>query len=412
MSRLAGFGLRRAAKSVVKGAAKTTNDKDIVTMLREKRLLVVCGSGGVGKTTTSAAMACAAAQAGRKVLVLTIDPARRLASSLGLSELDNDPRRVAPELFAAQGLPMKGELWAMMLDTKHTFDQVVARYSPRPEVAERILNNVIYQQISDALAGTQEYMAMEQLYELTRRNEFDLIVLDTPPTQHALDFLDSPDRMIGVLDSGVVKKVFGGAMKAGKTYLSWLRRSTKLVASLFERITGGELFTDMADFFQSFDELYDGISGRSKAVKQLLQSKDTLFLLVTSPSPSHMQEANYFLSKIDGYGVKLGGFIVNRVHRLADGSVPSADALPRVADVVDCLRAGNKTFSNGSNLEPLVAELLLAWTRYSALAQQDRLQIKQLQARAKVWVRQIPYFEADIHDLKGLDRINRHLMNC
>lgn len=394
-------------------APDTIADTDqIASAIAERRLIVVCGSGGVGKTTTSAALACAAAQLGRKVLVLTIDPARRLASSLGLEELDNEPRRVSPALFREQGLTLKGkgELWAMMLDTKRTFDDVIRRYAPRPELAEQILGNLIYQQISDALAGTQEYMAMEQLYELTRDDKYDLIVVDTPPTQHALDFLDSPDRMMNVLDSGVVKLVWGNARKAGKSYMDWLRRSTKLISSLFERITGGELFGDMAEFFQSFDELYDGIRGRSKEVKSLLQSDQTLFFLVTSPVPSAMQEAQYFLGKISSYGVSLGGIIVNRVHRLADGTVPASDALPEARSIVKCLASSHAKLADDKQLKVVVDELIVAWQHYAKLAQQDQHQIGQLSAGRKTQITQVPYFDADIHDLQGLAQLSDYLL--
>ena len=392
-------------------ASKADKANDLAVLLATKRLVVVCGSGGVGKTTTSAAMAIAAAQAGRKVLVLTIDPARRLAASLGLTELGNDPRKVDPALFQARGMPMKGELWAMMLDTKRSFDDAVRRHAPRPEVAQRVLDNTIYQQISDALSGTQEYMAMEQLSELTRDDTYDLLVVDTPPTQHALDFLDSPDRMIGVLDSGVLKKVFGGAAQAGKSYFGWLRRSTKMVASLFERVTGGEFFTDMVEFFSAFDELYEAMRNSSKRVKALLKGRDAVFVLVTSPQPSHMQEANYFLSRIDSYGVTLGGFIVNRVHSLADGTVPAGDAAPAPGQMARRLRASVPSLKANEQLEPLLHSLFAAWQRYAAMARQDATQIAQLEARTSVWVKQVPYFEADIHDLTGLDTLNRYLFS-
>lgn len=382
---------------------------ELAGLVADKRLVVLVGSGGVGKTTTSAAIACAAAQAGRKVLVLTIDPARRLASSLGLSELDNNPRHVDSALFHAQGLPMQGELWAMMLDTKRTFDEVVVRHAPRPEIAQQILGNSVYQQISDALAGTQEYMAMEQLYALTHKNEFDLIVVDTPPTQHALDFLDSPDRMMHVLDIGVVQKVFGGAVEVGKAYLRWVRKSTEVVAGLFERLTGGELFRDMSEFFQAFDELYDGFRSRSDEVKKLLQSKFTVFFLVTSPMPSHIQEAAYFLGKIDTYGMNLGGLIVNRVHPLPGEATPGTVSEPDHSGLIGCLR-DNHPAASDQCIEALADELLAAWERYRGLAEQDRAQIALLVARATVPVKLIPYFEADIHDLKGLDRLNSYLM--
>jgi anion-transporting ArsA/GET3 family ATPase len=388
-------------------------DSQIARAIAERRVIVVCGSGGVGKTTTSAALACSAAQMGRKVLVLTIDPARRLATSLGLETLDNEPRKVSSALFRAQGLTLKskGELWAMMLDTKRTFDDVIRRYAPSTEVAERILGNLIYQQVSDALAGTQEYMAMEQLYELTRNDKYDLIVVDTPPTQHALDFLDAPERMMNVLDSGVVKLVWGGARKVGKSYLNWLRRSTKLVASLFERITGGELFGDMAEFFQSFDELYAGIRDRSNEVKLLLKSDQAVFFLVTSPSPSAMQEAQYFLGKIASYGVTLGGIIVNRVHRLADGTVPAVDALPDAKTIIALLGTADPALLADPRLKPLVSELIAAWQRYAALASHDQGQIALLKARRSASVTQVPYFDSDIHDLQGLNRLSEFLLS-
>lgn len=375
-------------------------------LIASKRLVVLVGSGGVGKTTTSAAIACAAAQEGRRVLVLTIDPARRLASSLGLSELDNNPRHVDPRLFLDQGLPMQGELWAMMLDTKRTFDEVVTRYAPQPEIAQTILKNVVYQQISDALAGTQEYMAMEQLYLLTRQNEFDLIVLDTPPTQHALDFLDSPDRMMHVLDAGVVQKIFGGAVQVGTTYLRWVRKSTEVVAGLFERITGSDLFRDMAEFFQAFDELYDGFRKRSHEVKRLLQSDSTMFFLVTSPLSTHIQEADYFLSKIDTYGMTLGGFIVNRVHQLPYAA-PTGITLEGIREFLHCIRHPSAT---EEGINSLAGNLLEAWECYGSLVTQDRIQIARLKERSSALVKLIPYFEADIHDLGGLDRLNGYLM--
>ena len=229
-------------------------------------------------------------------------------------------------------------------------------------------------------------------------------------SEAALDFLDAPDRMMSVLDSGVVKLVWGGARKVGKSYLSWLRRSTKLVASLFERITGGELFGDMAEFFQAFDELYAGIRDRSNEVKLLLKSDQTLFFLVTSPMPSAMQEAQYFLGKIASYGVTLGGIIVNRVHRLADGTIPLATALPDAKLIRTCLARNMPPLAQDTRLPPLVDELLAAWQRYAALASHDQHQIEQLIAGRSAYVTQVPYFDSDIHDLQGLNRLGGYLL--
>lgn len=380
---------------------------DVGPLVRDRRIVITAGSGGVGKTTTAAALGCAMALEGRRVLVLTIDPARRLANSLGLSELDNDPRRIDPALFSSQGMEMKGELWAMMLDTKRTFDQIVIRHAPRPELAQKILGNLIYQHLSDALAGTQEYMAMERLRELAASTDYDLIVLDTPPTQHALDFLDSPDRMMNMLDSGAIKALFGPAMKAGRSGLKLLQRGAEAVASMLERVTGSEFFTDMAEFFEAFEEMYDGFRNRSAEVKALLRDPGTVFFLVTSPHPSHVQEGLYFLDKIQTYGMNLGGFIINRTRLLEEGAGGAGVLDP--ATVASCLQAHGFPLDPSGGTEAL-RKLLESFSNWRALALQDHAQVEYLERKAPGRVKVIPYFDADIHDIGGLARLNAHLM--
>ena len=235
-------------------------------LLDGQEVCICAGSGGVGKTTTSAAIAMGMAAQGKKVAVLTIDPAKRLANSLGLPELGNEERLVDPERFAEHGIEMKGELWAMMLDAKRTFDDLVERHAPDEQTRDRILQNRIYQEISNAMAGSQEYMAMEKLYELHQEARYDLLVLDTPPTRHALDFIDAPERMTRFIE-GRSLQFF---LKPGRLGVKVLGRSGGMLFSVLKRITGIDLLQDLSEFFQSFGDMAEGFSERAQRVKELL----------------------------------------------------------------------------------------------------------------------------------------------
>ena len=280
-------------------------------LLEGKRVCICAGSGGVGKTTTSAAIAAGMAARGKRVAVLTIDPAKRLADSLGLPELGNTERQVDPALFAEAGVDTDGgELWAMMLDAKATFDEVVRRHAPDAETRERILANRIYQQLSGALAGSQEYMAMEKLFEIWAEDRYDLLVLDTPPSRNALDFLDAPRRLTQFIE-GRALQVFlrptGFATGSSAAAPRWR-------FSVLKRITGVDLLQDLPEFFQAFSGMVGGFRERAKRVNELLADEQTSFLVVCGPQGEPISEAVYFHRKLVEAELPFGGVIVNRVH--------------------------------------------------------------------------------------------------
>ena len=289
-------------------------------LLAEKRVCICGGSGGVGKTTTSAAIAMGMAAEGRKVAVVTIDPARRLANSLGLDDLGNEPRLVDPAVFEAAGVEMKGELWAMMLDAKRTFDEVIERLAPDERTRDEILANRIYQELSNAVAGSQEYTAMSKLYDLDREHDFDLLVLDTPPSRNALDFLDAPDRLTQFLE-GRALQVF---LRPTGLATRIVGRGTGMVFSILKRVTGVDLLQDLSVFFRALGGMIDGFTDRARRVEALLSDPATTFLIVTSPQHEPVEEAIYFHRKLSAARMPFGGVLVNRVHEApaGDGDLP------------------------------------------------------------------------------------------
>src|SRR5256714_1248168 len=291
----------------------------IPEILDDKQVCICAGSGGVGKTTTSAAIALGMAASGQKVCVLTIDPAKRLADSLGLQQLGNEARRVAPALFAEHGVEMEGELWAMMLDAKATFDELVRRHAPDEESRDRVLTNRIYQQISSALAGSTEYMAMEKLFELHSEGRFDLLVLDTPPTRNALDFLEAPRRLTQFIE-GRSLKVF---MKPTGIGMRLAGRGVSAMFGILRRIVGFDLLADISEFLQAFSGMVDGFQERAKRVNELLADPGTSFLVVCGPQGEPIDEAVYFHRKLVEAKLPIGGVIVNKVHYATDlGDAP------------------------------------------------------------------------------------------
>src|SRR5580704_17641734 len=301
-----------------------TLDKLVMT----RRVLVAVGAGGVGKTTTAAALGVAAAARGRRVLCLTIDPARRLAESLGLERMSATEQVVAPELLARAGLPMTGSLSAMMLDTKRTFDELVERYSSSPERARKLLSNKLYGYVSASLAGTQEYMAMEKLVSVQRDPRFDLIILDTPPTANALDFLDAPGKLVDALDSTTMRWFLQAFQSTGKVSFNLLARSAALVLRGLGRITGGGFLAAMAELITEMNDLFGGFRERAKVVEAALRSPDVSFVLVTSPAPMSLEEVMFFSERLAEASMPRGAFVVNR-YRLpppAPAATPASNA--------------------------------------------------------------------------------------
>jgi len=362
-------------------------------VLEGKEICICAGSGGVGKTTTSAAIATGMAARGLKVCVLTIDPAKRLADSLGLEELSNEARRVDPSLFEQQGVEMKGELWAMMLDAKATFDELIARQAPDEESRDRVLENRIYQQISGALAGSQEYMAMEKLFELHTEGEFDLLVLDTPPTRNALDFLDAPKRLTQFIEGRSMKMFMKPTGLAAKV----AGRGTSVVLGVLKRILGFDLLSDLAEFFNAFSGMVEGFQARAKRVDKLLADPSTCFLVVCGPQSEPVNEAVYFHRKLVEAKLPFGGVIVNKVHypaeELGEGDEDLPAALTEKLGDEDLARRVSANFSD-----------------YQALAERDARNIKRLadELHTRSVIR-VPYLDEDVHDLAGLAEINRYL---
>ncbi|MFL5848503.1 MAG: ArsA family ATPase [Solirubrobacteraceae bacterium] len=364
---------------------------NIADVIADKRIVICGGSGGVGKTTASAAIAMGAAARGRKVAVVTIDPARRLANSLGLEELGNEPALVDPQLFPAAGIEMEGELWAMMLDPKRTFDDLIDRLAPNEKSRDEVLANRIYQELSNAVAGSQEFTAMAKLYELDRSHDFDLIVLDTPPSRNALDFLDAPDRLTQFFEGRALQVFLRPTGLAARV----MGRGTGMVFGVLKRVTGIDLLEDLAVFFRSLSGMIDGFRERAQAVNKLLADPGTVFLLVTSPEREPIDEAIFFWRKLKAARMPFGGVVVNRVHHdlLGDAEVEDVSA-ELVAELGD----------------KLAARVADNFRDYHVLARRDAQNIERLGKQLRDdRLLLIPYLDEDVHDVEGLARLDRYL---
>ena len=360
---------------------------DLDTVLRDRgaRIVVCCGSGGVGKTTTAAALALRAAEQGRQVVVLTIDPARRPAQSMGLTTLDNVPRQVAG-VDATAG----GELHAMMLDMKRTFDEVVLAHSS-PQRAKAILDNPFYQSLSSSFAGTQEYMAMEKLGQLRAEGRWDLIVVDTPPSRSALDFLDSPKRLGSFLDGRFIRILMGPAKTGGRAYLKVLGAGFGAVTGLLTRILGAQVLKDMQTFVAALDTMFGGFRERADATYQLLQASGTSFVVVAAPERDALREASYFVERLGEESMPLAGLVLNRMHVAAATSLSAERAL-----------AGAETLDELGEHPVASALLRLHADRMRLVARERRLRGRFTAAHPRVPVVDVPAQPGDVHDLAGL----------
>ena len=347
----------------------------------DTRIVVCCGAGGVGKTTTSAALALAAAEAGRTVVVLTIDPARRLAQSLGLVELDNEPRRV--DVPGA-----RGELHAMMLDMKRTFDDIVVAHST-PERAQQILDNPFYQTLSSSFAGTQEYMAMEKLGQLRAGDRWDLIVVDTPPSRSALDFLDAPNRMSRFLDGTMIRLLTAPS----RTGFKIASASFMFFSRIISKILGGQLLRDISSFVAALDTMFGGFRERATATYELLRRPGTWFVVVATPEPDALREASYFVDRLSAEQMPLAGLVLNRTHPPTT-TVLSATRAEGAAEEV--LEAG------GADAELAAGALRVHAERMAQATREQHLADRFTSAHPEVAVRTVPAAAGDVHDLDGL----------
>jgi anion-transporting ArsA/GET3 family ATPase len=345
-------------------------------------ILITCGSGGVGKTTTAAVLAMEAAKRGRRAVVVTIDPAKRLADALGLSgAIGNTPTKIPND--------WPGELWAVMLDTKSTFDELVHRYSGEPEQAERILGNRFYRNISGALSGTQEYMAMEKLHELHTNSDFDLVVVDTPPTRHALDFLDAPRRLTRFLDHRLYRTLMAptrGMMKA-------VNVAAQAFVRTLSKVVGGEVLDDALAFFSAFQGMEEGFRARANDVLKLLTDPSTSYVLVASPKRDTVEEAQFFADRLGEAGLPVRALIVNRMH-------PSfTDQLP------EAVRERARGLA-GTDLGDLYANL----ADFALVATREEGHLEGLaDSVAPAPVVRVPFLRSDVHDLGGLGELAGHL---
>jgi anion-transporting ArsA/GET3 family ATPase len=366
-------------------------------ILKTREIVVCAGSGGVGKTTMAAAIALRSAVLGKKTVVLTIDPAKRLASALGLKELSSEPSKVDARKFSAAGLTPKGELHAMMLDTKSTFDKVVLQYAPTREQADRIIANRFYRNISSTLSGTQEYMAMEKLYELFSEGNYDLIVIDTPPTRNALDFLDAPRRLTEFFESRVLRWFLLPYVKAGGGIMRIANMAATTFLRVVKRIVGADVLEDTVEFFANLEGMYEGFKQRARDVASLLKSDVTSFVVVTSPTADAVTEATYFAARLNESDLPFGALVVNRVHpRLGNG----IDVRARQISKLESMDASGK----------LLAKLLDNEDAFMRVVRRESQNLDTLARRVPrhrwVWV---PYLEREAVDFAGLSAVADHL---
>jgi len=358
---------------------------DVDETLRTARILVCCGAGGVGKTTTAAALALRAAELGRSTVVLTIDPARRLAQSMGLEELDNTPRPVA-------GVRGGGRLDAMMLDMKRTFDQLVVEHA-EPGKADAILSNPFYQALSSSFAGTQEYMAMERLGQLQATGQHELVVVDTPPTRSALDFLDAPQRLTTFLDGRMVRILLAPAKAGGKVYLKAVTAGLSVFTNVLTRIIGTEVLRDLSQFVAALETMFGGFRERAQTTYELLKAPGTQFVVVAAPERDALREAAYFVERLAAERMPLAGLVVNRVHRSAASGLTPERSLA-AAQVLD---------ERGRDEDGLAAAVLRLHADRVALATREaRLQERFSRAHPGVPVVEVAAQAGDVHDLDGL----------
>ena len=383
-------------------------DFSLRDVVAQRHIMVCCGTGGVGKTTTAAVLAIEGARQGRRAVVVTIDPAKRLADALGLDALADHATVIEHALWDPEGVS-QGVLSALMLDTKSTFDDLVHEHAPDTESAQRILDNRFYRNVSGALGGTQEYMAMEKLYELNASGAFNLIVIDTPPSRHALDFLDAPQRLLRLLDN----RMFRLLMAPTRTYMKIAGAALTTLLRTVSRVVGREVVDDAISFFQAFEGMEQGFRDRAAHVQTLIDDPATAFVLVTSPRRDAIEEATFFADRLRSNKLAVAALVVNRIHPEFGSAEPSAiRAAATRFDPVTQTRTGSTEPPEGEGKElpsgshRAAAELLNNLADYRDVARRERDALSGLTARiGAAAVAHVPLLDHDVHDLASLQSV-------
>ncbi len=377
--------------------------ESIEALLSAKEIVIACGSGGVGKTTTAAAAAAmAAVRLGGKVLVLTVDPARRLADALGLEGLGNKEKKIDPAAFNAVGVRPRGELWAAMLDTKQSWDDLVRRHAPDRMTAGRILGNPLYQNISGKFVQSHDYIAMERLYEIHSGGNFDLIVVDTPPSRNAIDFIEAPRRMADFFSSRLLRLLIA----------PYRSRMVNLASRPFyqvaDRLLGSQFLQDIAEFFILFQTMYGGFVQRAKAVERLLRDERTAFVVVSTLDAAPLKEAEFFIEVLSSKGFHLGALILNRVlpdYLLDDAAELTAGRMSdEAAELAKLDGLADEAGTDREQLARVLTEIGDNFANFAMVARREAGQRRQLHLRPDIVV-SVPEFEGDIHDIDGLLRL-------
>ena len=362
----------------------------------DRRVLVCVGTGGVGKTTVAATIALAAAATGRRTLVMTIDPARRLANALGLQDLGKGEHEISAEVLKPFGIPLQGELHVMMPDVKSTFDALVQRWAPDAAAAEKILGNRIYQHFSTALAGSHEYAAVEKLFEVYTAGKYDLIVLDTPPSQNAIDFLEAPGRILDFLDNDAVSWLLRPTLLAGKMSLRLLDLGGNFVLKALGRLAGTETLRELSEFLLGFQGMYDGFRDRSGRVKNLLSSPELAFVQITAPLPTQLPAMLRFRAELAAADLQVRGLVINRVRPLPTQPEQQKALDTRLAELAKDWPA------------PMAAAIATAISEEAALAARDQDTVRKLQAQsADLPCYTLPELPRDAHDLASLASLHK-----
>jgi anion-transporting ArsA/GET3 family ATPase len=372
----------------------------IEQLLAAKEIVIHCGSGGVGKTTTAAAAAAEAAiHLGGKVLVLTVDPAKRLANALGLEQFGNIETRVPNAAFAAAGVEPRGELWAAMLDTKQSWDDLVQRHAPDAATRDAILANPLYQNLMGRFVQSHDYIAMERLYEIHSSGTYDLIVVDTPPTRNAIDFLEAPARMADFFSSRFLRWL---TVPARSRVLNFASKPFYTVA---DRILGSQFLEDIAEFFLLFQSMYDGFVDRAKAVTRVLEDRRTTFVVVSTLESAPVREAEFFIRELQARKLHLGAVVLNKVlpdYLLDRKATTSAKRM--VADAPVIAEALDRSFGESAQIERVLREVGESFLNFQVVAKREAETKGELAGAPEV-VATVPYFDSDIYDLEGLIRL-------